>query len=405
MFLFLQMFHKMCNSNEIAEIVEPDSAFLPSMEAATDDDDVVQVNSSYYPPQTEVEHFERNTPLLNHQGDNDTRQFSHDLAFMDCVANDERSLPPQGSDTVVLNDSLEEVEMATCDNNDKISIFGVPNHESYTINRTFLKQDNSSQNSEVIDLTSPDIKLEHDSMRHNQSIVEPGYHFDFSFSEGDHNTSIHSEETGLFSDYFKQEAPKPPHSRPPVTAANQSSAVRLLSSSRQMPSQKQIKKSVLSSIFKPSTYRGGPSTSSYNSQLGYVSSSIVTNKASSQLRTPVKSLDLGFREQNRSKVLLQCNDRTIGSNVERQAETRATNRIQDGTTLSLFGTEPSRSFVRHDSLVPSSHTTISPQYKSESPDCAIQYIAQLVCMYVVLLLLGEDICSLFFVLADYFVST
>ncbi len=368
MFLCMQMFHEMCNSNEIAEIVEPDSAFLPSMEAATDDDDVTQVNSLYFPPQTEVDHFERSAPLVNYQGGNGRRHFSHDLSFMDCVSNNERSFPPQGNDTVVLNDSLEEE--VECNNSDPV--FG----ESYTTTRRFLKQDSSPRNSEVIDLTSPEIKPALDSRRHvdhNQSIVEPGYHFDFSFSEGDdHNTIQRKEGTGLFSDYFKQEAPKPPHSRPPVTAANQSSAVRLLSSSRQLPSQKQIKESVLSSIFKPSTYRGGPSTSSYNSQLGYVSSSIVTNRASTQLRTPVKSLDLGFGEQNRAKVLLQCNDRTIGPNVERRAETRATNRKQDGTTLSLFGTEPSRSFVRHDSLVPSSHTTISSQYKSESPPLIVQ---------------------------------
>ncbi len=315
--MFLQMFHGMCHSNQLPGIVEPDSnsAFLPTMEAATNDS-IMETTSD---PSLATNSNEPTT-FTNYTIDKG-------LTFLD---NDD-SFVSREDNIIILDDSLEED--AAYKNIESVCLEpGLS--DSYT-------------SREIVDLTI----VERDSPIRRSINTEQ--RLDLSLITRDADT-FNKRSSLFFSDYFEQSVATRPAL---VKTIPQSSAQRSFSTSRPLPLQKPIS----SSVFNQSVV---PKTSAFNSQLGYVSSSVVKNKTSSQLRMPVKSLDLGFEDRSRAKVLLRCNDRSIRSDIGRETEEVVLPLLmEDNNTLSLFETEPG--LVRNDSLVPSSHMMMTVQ----SPQC------------------------------------
>ena len=154
----------------------------------------------------------------------------------------------------------------------------------------------------------------------------------------------------------------------PSEVEGSSSAMRLLSSSRRIgksPTQKQIKESVIDKIFHNNSSSNLTSSASIRPALSrFISSSAVKGRtaysnSSSQVRTPVKSLDIGFRAQSNHKVYLQCNDRVISrlenSDILRNpsAQSRNDSCRSKPLTSEIFGRDWSKLHVSRDSVVPS----------------------------------------------------
>ena len=338
------MFHGMCHLGVIPEVGDADSAFLPSLEADTNDtDDAPPLTSAYFTAQPEAQQLSQDSTSHSSTGLSYLRYTTTNI-FSTASSLDCSGQPANDQETITLDDSLEDRE----------SVF---------------RFSAEKQGSDVVDLTSPanNVLTEQSSASSPQTIFDSSliskltldstHRFNFSFERDEQNSSHDS--TGLYSSYFKSRQPRPSFetSSSLATADSSSASMRLLSSSKRTgktPSQKQIRESVLDGISGSSSSRTG-STSSFNSHLGYISSSAVRSRSSCQTRTPVKSLDLGFEGQNPQRVLLQCNDRTVGSNG------------QGAHNHALFRESLSnRSFLRSDSLhVVPSHTSVSPPCKGE----------------------------------------
>ena len=314
---------------------------------------------------------------------------------------------------ISIDDSLEEDELCLQRDDCFDDIICLNDHsEELSVDYSYSRRSNQ----ETIDLTSPvkQLKYEFDMPVHSHSFsspdVQPGFKVDCSTELKPPNIFRQQTPSTVFSfdeqDRFNHTEPvsfvgqdmntlgRFPHKQNNLKKATNvseypmkqssvegnSSAMRLLSSSRMIgktPTQKQIKESVIdnssSKLANPGSMQ--PTLSRF------ISSSAVKGKSaysalSNQLRTPVKSLDIGFGTQSNRKVYLRCNDRDISrlenSDILRNPSMQSRkdpSRLKQLTTETLFSREGSKLHFVRDSVVPSQHF-FSPPSKGECINCA-----------------------------------